>query len=121
ISPFYDPMIAKLIVRGDDREQALARMVQALDQVISTGVHTNIAFLRRLMLDSAFATADLDTGLIERQHDTLFPSPEPATIRVLASAIAGLLPATATSVANGTQAPDAWDATDGWRLSDAYQ
>jgi acetyl/propionyl-CoA carboxylase alpha subunit len=73
ISPFYDPMIAKLIVWGADRKQALARMAQALAQYQIVGLATNIAFLKRLVEGQAFATADLDTGLIERNHDSLFP------------------------------------------------
>src|SRR3546814_7559601 len=70
ITPFYDPMIAKLIVRGADREQARTRMVQALGQIQTVGVQTNIAFLRSLMTDKAFAVTELDTGLIESRHSS---------------------------------------------------
>src|SRR3546814_2640559 len=70
ITPFYDPMIAKLIVHGADRDQARARMIQALAHTHAVGVQTNVAFLTRLMQDQAFASADLDTGLIERQRQT---------------------------------------------------
>src|SRR5690606_22017403 len=91
ITPFYDPMLAKLIVRGNDREQACARMVQALSEIRSVGVQTNIAFLRRLILDPAFARADLDTGLIERQHDSLFPAVQAASDSTLALGITALL------------------------------
>jgi 3-methylcrotonyl-CoA carboxylase alpha subunit len=62
ISPFYDPMIAKLIVWGADRKQALARMAQALAQYQIVGLATNIAFLKRLVEGQAFSTADLDTA-----------------------------------------------------------
>jgi 3-methylcrotonyl-CoA carboxylase alpha subunit len=54
ISPFYDPMIAKMIVWGKDRTEALARMRQALAQYRIVGLHTNIAFLSRLMHSDAF-------------------------------------------------------------------
>ena len=91
ITPFYDPMIAKLIVRGADRDQARARMLQALAQTQAVGVQTNVAFLSRLMRDSAFAAADLDTGLIERQRDTLLPVPRPAGADALALASAAVL------------------------------
>ena len=91
ITPFYDPMIAKLIVRGADRDQARARMLQALAQTQAVGVQTNVAFLSRLMRDSAFAAADLDTGLIERQRDTLLPAPRPAGADALALASAAVL------------------------------
>ncbi|MET0186658.1 MAG: biotin carboxylase N-terminal domain-containing protein, partial [Achromobacter sp.] len=73
ISPFYDPMIAKIIVSGADRDQARQRMIQALAATQVVGVQTNAAFLLRLMRDEAFAAADLDTGLIERRRATLLP------------------------------------------------
>src|SRR5690625_1429831 len=91
ISPYYDPMIAKLIVRGEDRDQARARMIQTLEMVYGVGVHTNISFLRRLMLDDSVAQADLDTGLIERRHDALFPPRTPVSDTVLGLAVAAML------------------------------
>ncbi|NYT61535.1 acetyl/propionyl/methylcrotonyl-CoA carboxylase subunit alpha [Alcaligenaceae bacterium] len=124
ITPFYDPMIAKLIVRGADRDQARARMVQALGEIQSVGVQTNIAFLRRLMLDPAFADADLDTGLIERQHDSLFPAPAPADDKVLALAVAALLARQGlnhSSLRKNTVHVDPWAQTDGWRINGHYR
>src|SRR5690554_1711277 len=114
ISPYYDPMIAKLIVRGDDRDQARARMIQVLEQVESVGVHTNISFLRRLMLDDSFAKADLDTGLIERQHDSLFPPQQPASEVVLGLAVATLL----THQGMAAQAPQGPVYADPWAVND---
>ncbi len=124
ITPFYDPMIAKLIVRGADRNQARARMVQALGEIQGVGVQTNIAFLRRLMLDPAFAAADLDTGLIERQHDSLFPAPTAVSDSVLALAAAALLArqGLARSAAGHNTVPiDPWTQADGWRINGRYQ
>jgi 3-methylcrotonyl-CoA carboxylase alpha subunit len=83
ISPFYDPMIAKLIVHGKDRAEALARMSQALAAFQVVGPATNIAFLGRLIVSEPFAGADLDTGLIERHHDSLFPEPQTLPLAVL--------------------------------------
>ena len=122
ISPYYDPMIAKLIVRGDDRDQARARMVQVLECVESVGVHTNISFLRRLMLDDSFARADLDTGLIERQHDSLFPPHKPASHVVLGLAVATLLThqGMAAQAHQGPVDANPWAVNDGWRLSQHY-
>src|SRR5258706_2651827 len=68
ISPYYDPMIAKLIVWGADRAQALARLDTALAQTHIVGLHTNVAFLRRVVQSRSFAQADLDTALIERER-----------------------------------------------------
>ena len=66
-------MIAKLIVHGADRAAALARLRQALAEVEIAGVTTNVAFLRRVAASRAFAAAELDTGLIERNRAELFP------------------------------------------------
>jgi len=125
ITPFYDPMIAKLIVHGADRDQARARMLQALAQTQAVGVQTNVAFLSRLMQDSAFAAADLDTGLIERQRATLLPEPQAASTATLALASAAVLvrqglaqPGLQTA---GKGLSDPWDARDGWRLGNQYQ
>lgn len=125
ITPFYDPMIAKLIVHGADRDQARARMLQALAQTQAVGVQTNVAFLSRLMQDSAFAAADLDTGLIERQRATLLPEPQAASAATLALASAAVLvrqglaqPGPQTA---GKGPSDPWDARDGWRLGNQYQ
>ncbi|MBV7538181.1 acetyl/propionyl/methylcrotonyl-CoA carboxylase subunit alpha [Duganella sp. sic0402] len=114
ISPFYDPMIAKLIVHGADRKQALVRMAQALEQYHVVGLNTNIAFLKRLIEGQAFAGADLDTGLIERNHDTLFPAAQPAPATALALAAAALLGS------ENSGAADPWGQTSGWRMNQSY-
>nr|WP_246600417.1 acetyl/propionyl/methylcrotonyl-CoA carboxylase subunit alpha [Candidimonas humi] len=124
ISPFYDPMIAKLIVHGADRDEALARMVQALGNTQCVGVTTNIAFLRRLASDEAFAAADLDTGLIERRHDSLLPPPAPAPQAALALAAASVLAAQgleSSSPRHRVVHADPWAQTDGWRLGGTYR
>src|SRR5258706_14696020 len=66
-------MIARMIVGGADRRQALARMRQALAQYRVVGVSNNIDFLARLIAVPSFANAELDTGLIEREQALLFP------------------------------------------------
>ena len=115
ISPFYDPMIAKLIVWGADRTQALARMSQALAEFQIVGLATNIAFLKRLVEGSAFASADLDTGLIERNGATLFPPAEPAPPGALALAAMALVGG------EHTGSTDPWANVSGWRLNGDYQ
>ncbi|MEI2416629.1 acetyl/propionyl/methylcrotonyl-CoA carboxylase subunit alpha [Orrella sp. JC864] len=113
ISPHYDPMIAKLIVHGQTRDQARARMLEALAATQVAGVQTNAAFLARLMRDPAFAQADLDTGLIERRRASLLPEPQPADAQALALACAAAL---AQQDQDQDQAPGPWSARDGWRL-----
>jgi len=114
ISPYYDPMIAKLIVWGADRKQALARMAQALSQYQIVGLATNIAFLKRLVEGEAFAKADLDTGLIERNQNALFPAAQAAPAGALALAAAALL------ASERSPAADPWAQTSGWRLNQSY-
>ena len=72
ITPFYDSMIAKLIVHGDNRAQALARLDAALAATRIVGVQTNVQFLRRVLTTESFDLARLDTALIERERDVLF-------------------------------------------------
>ena len=72
ISPFYDSMVAKLIVHGDTREQALARLDEALAQTHIVGLATNVQFLRRVARTASFAQANLDTALIPREQAVLF-------------------------------------------------
>ena len=115
ISPFYDPMIAKMIVWGKDRSQALSRMAQALSQYQIVGLNSNIAFLSRLINSTAFSTADLDTGLIERNQSELFPAVKPASIHRLALAIAALL------TSEKTAGSDPWQSSYGWRMNSYMQ
>ncbi|ENV48870.1 acetyl-CoA carboxylase, biotin carboxylase subunit [Acinetobacter brisouii CIP 110357] len=72
ITTYYDPMIAKLIVWGKNREAALIQMHHALSQFHVDGLGNNIAFLDRLVLSNSFKQAKLDTGLIQREHNFLF-------------------------------------------------
>ncbi|WP_368640932.1 acetyl/propionyl/methylcrotonyl-CoA carboxylase subunit alpha [Castellaniella ginsengisoli] len=120
ITPHYDPMIAKLIVHGQDREQARQRMLRALGAVRCTGVQTNIAFLGRLMDDPAFAAADLDTGLIERGHDRLFPAPRASEDGTLALAAAALLHHDGLARPDGAGGAGPWQQADGWRVGGRY-
>ena len=71
VSPFYDPMIAKIIVHGKDRKDALAKMREALIETRLRGLATNLGFLRRVVSDEAFAAAEIDTGFIARHQDRL--------------------------------------------------
>src|SRR3546814_3500977 len=109
------------MVRGADREQARTRMVQVLGQIQSVGVEINIALLRRLVTDQAFADADLDTGLIERRHSSLFPDRVPAPDTVMALAAATVL-GKQGRVDSGHAAAriDPWSLADGWRISGTY-
>ena len=71
VSVFYDPMIAKIVVHGRDRSDALKKMREALIHTRLSGMATNLGFLRRVVSDSNFAAADIDTGFIGRHVDSL--------------------------------------------------
>lgn len=77
ISPFYDPMIAKLIVHGETRDDAIALLRADLGLLTVWPVRTNAGFLYRLLDDGEFRAAQLDTGLIERRGETLTVDPLP--------------------------------------------
>ncbi len=121
IGPFYDPMIAKLIVWDTHREQALARMLQALAQYRIVGVANNVDFLSRLVASPAFARADLDTDLIEREREFLFATGSPIPRDVfLVAALATLLREEARASAEAARHTDPlspWHRRDGWRLN----
>ncbi|MBT9503566.1 MAG: acetyl/propionyl/methylcrotonyl-CoA carboxylase subunit alpha [Burkholderiaceae bacterium] len=111
ISPNYDSMIAKLIVWGEDRAQALARLDAALRDTHIAGLHTNVAFLRRVVNSHSFASADLDTALIPREHKALFESAPLALELVAAGVVAHALALEASK-----QDKDPWSKPDGWRM-----
>ncbi len=111
IGPDYDSMIAKLIVWGETRAQALARLDAALAQTQLMGIANNVAFLRRVVGSRAFATADLDTALIEREHAALFEAPGLAQ-EVAAAAVAAHVLAAERALEDA----DPWSRRDGWRL-----
>jgi 3-methylcrotonyl-CoA carboxylase alpha subunit len=75
VSPFYDPMLAKLIAWGENREEARQRLLAMLGETAVGGFKTNLAFLQRVLAHPAFAAAELDTGFIERHQAQLLPAP----------------------------------------------
>jgi len=121
ITPYYDPMIAKLVVWGEDRAIALGRMRAALAGCEIVGVASNVEFLARTVAGKAFSSADLDTGLIERNRAELFPADAGASDEELAAAaLAELLAEQAQAAAAAGKSGDPhspWNIVDGWRLN----
>jgi 3-methylcrotonyl-CoA carboxylase alpha subunit len=111
ISPFYDSMIAKLIVHGSTRDEALARLDAALAQVHIVGVANNVQFLRGILATESFAQADLDTALIERERAVLFDR-EPLGLPLAAAAA---IARTLLDEAAGSGGADPFSRRDGWR------
>ncbi|MFY9211699.1 MAG: acetyl/propionyl/methylcrotonyl-CoA carboxylase subunit alpha [Aestuariivita sp.] len=87
ISPWYDPMIAKIITHGPTRAVALTRLAQALRGCQVGGTVTNLAFLGALASHDGFAAGDVDTGLIERNIDDLVHAPVPSDGDIALAAI----------------------------------
>jgi 3-methylcrotonyl-CoA carboxylase alpha subunit len=119
ISPHYDPMIAKLIVWDVDRPRALARLRDALARYRIVGVSNNVEFLSRLVATPAFAGADLDTALIERENALLFGHDKAMPDEVWWLAALAELSRNG-SAANKSKLADTaspWAATDGWRIN----
>jgi 3-methylcrotonyl-CoA carboxylase alpha subunit len=112
ITPYYDPMIAKLIVHGETRAAAITRMRDALAEYQIVGVHTNVEFLGRLMSAPSLVNGNLDTALIERERGHLFPARTPASPRVLDLAAFALAQSQRAAVAGSSP----WASRDGWRL-----
>ena len=110
ISPFYDSMVAKLIVHGDTREQALARLDTALAQTHIVGLNTNVQFLRHVVRSSAFAQAQLDTALIQREALVLFKQETVGLPAAVAAVVAHSLHAE-----KALQGHDPFSQRDGWQ------
>jgi 3-methylcrotonyl-CoA carboxylase alpha subunit len=110
ISPYYDSMVAKLIVHGDTREQALARLDVALAQTHIVGLQTNVQFLRHVVQSPSFAQADLDTALIPREAAVLFGQTRVSAPLACAAEVARTLLAERAG-----QGAEPFSQTDGWR------
>ncbi len=112
ISPYYDPMIAKLIARGASRDEAIDRLVDALEQVEIWPVRTNAGFLARAAADPDFRAGDVDTAFIPSRIDRLVPDPAPPEA-VWNLAAAALL----SSSFGNDEAGDPWDSLQGFRAN----
>ncbi len=117
VTPFYDPMIAKVIVHDRDRASALRRMAALMGETEVVGVTTNSVLLKALCSHPAFVGGEVDTGFIERHRATLFAKPAPAGDRAFAVAtLARLLEwqDAATPAAGDPWSP--WNQQNGFRL-----
>ena len=119
VGVFYDPMIAKLIVWGDDRGAAIMRMQQTLASYKIAGVTTNVDFLRRLVANTSFQTAKLSTRFIEQNRDALFPNKAQTYAGTLAQIglYLTLAPESNTRSGHSAHTTSPWNASDGWRTN----
>ncbi len=120
VSPFYDPMLAKIIAVGGTRAEAIARLDRALAETVVLGVKTNVDFLRALLSDGDFRAGRLRTDALDRRVDALTARPSLLREAVLAAAAQDLLPGGARGVVRAASAvgapPTPWATLGGFRL-----
>jgi 3-methylcrotonyl-CoA carboxylase alpha subunit len=115
VTVHYDPLLAKLIAHGPDRESAVRRLEQALRHCEIVGLTTNLGLLRAVSSHPQFQAADLHTGFIDQHHARLFASRAPeADLPLLALAALGWV---LVRTRDPGTAAGPWDAHDGWRLN----
>jgi 3-methylcrotonyl-CoA carboxylase alpha subunit len=114
ITPFYDPMIAKIIVHGRNRDEALNRLDTALSKTRIAGLVTNRQFLSALCKLDAFRSGDVDTGLIAREAGHLFAQESPSEIAFALAALTAL--DLLDAPAKGDSQHDPWTSLRGFRL-----
>ncbi len=112
ITPYYDPMIAKLIVHGADRAEAVRRLRTALDAYELIGVQSNVGLLRAIAAHEGFASGGVDTGFIARESAALFASHPARTDLVLAAATLAWI-----ADIQGAATSSPWAAADAWRMN----
>jgi 3-methylcrotonyl-CoA carboxylase alpha subunit len=121
VTPFYDPMIAKIIAWGEDRAAAVGRLRRALAETAVLGVGSNLAFLARVATHPEFASGAVDTGFIERNRAALVPPRRPAPDTVLAAAaLSQLLACEDAAKAAASRSDDPfspWARVDAWRIN----
>jgi acetyl-CoA carboxylase biotin carboxylase subunit len=112
VTPFYDPMIAKVIAHADTREAAAKKLAHALEETQIAGLRSNNAFLIRALKHPAFITGEIDTGFIPHHQAVLIPPKSDPPEDVLAQAALFLV----QERERAHRSPDPWDRDDGFRL-----
>jgi 3-methylcrotonyl-CoA carboxylase alpha subunit len=115
VTPYYDPMIAKVIVHGATRAEALAALLNALDDAVIIGPKTNLAFLRGLMRSREFAAGTVDTGFIDANLGRLGAQPHPANRKAVHAAARLLLDTRDEGRLSRL------DPSDPWRVADSFE
>ncbi len=122
VSPYYDPMIAKLVVWDENRDRALARLTRALTEYRISGVTTNVDFLYNLATNPAFKAADLDTGFIEKHREEIFrPASQDLQQGVALATLFVILhrqQVAATLAQKSTDPTSPWHNANGWRCNE---
>jgi 3-methylcrotonyl-CoA carboxylase alpha subunit len=118
VTPFYDPMLAKVIGWGEDRERARDALLRALAQCEVAGVATNIPLLERIVAHDVFASGRIDTGFIDAHRPELLGTPTQVPVSALvAAAVAEYRAIDASAQRSAATASDRWSP---WSLTDAW-
>ena len=118
VSAHYDPMLAKLIVWGEDRDDARRELLRALSQCEVTGVATNVAFVERVVAHEQFRDARIDTGFVDANRESLLAAIAEAPPEALLAAAAaeyhaiGRAAKVRASASSDRHSP--WNLTDAW-------
>jgi 3-methylcrotonyl-CoA carboxylase alpha subunit len=121
VSPYYDPMIAKVIAHGRDRDEALTRLATALGDTVVVGPHANALFLKALVSHAEFRAGRFDTGFIDRHLAALTQIDPAAEAAAIGAGVAALLRPVDASERRRDTWSDPWSATDGFLLGPARQ
>ncbi len=117
VTPFYDPMIAKIIAKGATRLEALDRLAAALGDTIVAGPKTNARFLKKLCEAEGFRAGQFDTGFIERHAEALGAAALPLDRAAVAAGAIMLMEERAQGTPHSGFADDPWSLADGFALS----
>jgi 3-methylcrotonyl-CoA carboxylase alpha subunit len=120
VTPFYDPMIAKVIAHGATREEALDRLALALGETVVAGPKTNVAFLKKLCEAEGFRSGQFDTGFIDRNLEQLGAVPLPVSPAVAAAGALYLVQRESERIAFAS-AMRADDVAGPWGRDDGFQ
>lgn len=119
VTPYYDPMLAKLIVHAPTRDRAIQRLQTALDRYVVTGLTSNLAFLSALAREQEFVQGRASTDLIDRTWTPRDASPLPDDALVLAGCWKVLVPTGEDSAGEEVDTPNPWLSTSAWRAAGA--
>ncbi len=113
----YDPLLAKLVGYGQDRSQAVSRLVRALEELFVAGIKTNVGLFRRILADQDFRSGKIDTGYLDRllASEPVAGRNDTANIAAIAAAVFAVLDAHSKAAGNGTGAADGGPDASSWK------
>ncbi|HEY8567460.1 MAG TPA: acetyl/propionyl/methylcrotonyl-CoA carboxylase subunit alpha [Beijerinckiaceae bacterium] len=121
VTPYYDPMIAKVIARGETRDEALSTLAEALGRTVVAGPKTNVAFLKRLCEAPEFRAGRFDTGFIDQRLEELGAVPRGLDPAAVAAGALALVESGIAGVSPPASGAGGWWVDDGFQLLGARE